>query len=61
MVNTEKDHILTNDANTHNLKHLSIKITKHKISVFTGVSGSRKTSLVFSTLAAETQRHINKT
>ncbi|MFT4185785.1 MAG: excinuclease ABC subunit UvrA [Micrococcaceae bacterium] len=57
----QNDFIVINDATTHNLKHVNLKIPKHKISVFTGVSGSGKSSLVFSTLAAESQRQITKT
>lgn len=60
-MNSNMDYISIKDATTHNLKHIDLKIPKHKISVFTGVSGSGKSSLVFSTLAAESQRQINKT
>ncbi|MEX3609470.1 excinuclease ABC subunit UvrA [Rothia sp. LK2588] len=48
-------------AHQNNLKHLSLKIPKHQLTVFTGVSGSGKSSLVFGTLAAESQRLINET
>ncbi|KSU22018.1 Excinuclease ABC subunit A-like protein of unknown function [Lactococcus lactis subsp. lactis] len=48
-------------AKTNNLKNISIKFPKHKITVVTGVSGSGKSSLVFETLAAESQRLLNET
>lgn len=43
-------------ASEHNLKHISVKIPRHKLVVFTGVSGSGKSSLAFGTLYAEAQR-----
>lgn len=61
MSSKDADYISLYDVSTHNLKHISLQIPKHKISVFTGVSGSGKSSLFFSTLAAESQRQINKT
>ncbi len=45
----------------NNLKNISVQIPKHKLTVFTGVSGSGKSSLVFATIAAESQRLINET
>ena len=48
-------------ARENNLKGVSLDIPKRKITVFTGVSGSGKSSLVFSTIAAESQRLINET
>lgn len=48
-------------ARENNLKNISLKIPKHKLSVFTGVSGSGKSSLVFDTIAAEAQRQLNET
>lgn len=45
----------------NNLKHVSLKIPKEKIVVFTGVSGSGKSSIVFDTIAAESQRQMNET
>lgn len=48
-------------ARQNNLKNISIKIPKHKVVVFTGVSGSGKSSLVFETIGAEAQRQINET
>jgi excinuclease UvrABC ATPase subunit len=48
-------------ARVNNLKDLSIEIPKCRLTVFTGVSGSGKSSLVFDTIAAESQRLINET
>lgn len=48
-------------ARENNLRDVSVKIPKRKITVFTGVSGSGKSSLVFDTLAAEAQRQLNET
>lgn len=48
-------------ARQNNLKNISLKIPKNKIVVFTGVSGSGKSSLVFETIGAEAQRQINET
>lgn len=48
-------------AHENNLKNVEIKIPKRKLTVFTGVSGSGKSSLVFDTIAAESQRLINET
>ncbi|WP_276482386.1 excinuclease ABC subunit UvrA [Paraflavitalea pollutisoli] len=48
-------------AREHNLKNLSLDLPKHQLIVFTGVSGSGKSSLVFDTIAAESQRHLNET
>jgi excinuclease UvrABC ATPase subunit len=48
-------------ARVNNLKDVSIEIPKRRLTVFTGVSGSGKTSLVFGTIAAESQRLINET
>src|SRR5574344_1460604 len=45
----------------NNLKNISIDIPKNKIVVFTGVSGSGKSSIVFDTIAAESQRQMNET
>ncbi|MET8332164.1 excinuclease ABC subunit UvrA [Streptosporangium canum] len=49
------------NARENNLKNVSLDIPKRKITVFTGVSGSGKSSLVFGTIAAESQRLINET
>jgi excinuclease UvrABC ATPase subunit len=48
-------------ARENNLKEVSVEIPKRRLTVFTGVSGSGKSSLVFSTIAAESQRMINET
>jgi excinuclease UvrABC ATPase subunit len=45
----------------NNLKGVSVEIPKRRLTVFTGVSGSGKSSLVFGTIAAESQRMINET
>src|SRR5947207_13964936 len=48
-------------ARENNLKNVSVEIPKRRLTVFTGVSGSGKSSLVFGTIAAESQRLINET
>ncbi len=48
-------------ARVNNLKDISVEIPKRRLTVFTGVSGSGKSSLVFGTIAAESQRLINET
>jgi len=48
-------------ARTHNLKEVSLEIPKHKLVVFTGVSGSGKSSLVFDTIYTEAQRQLIET
>jgi len=48
-------------ANQNNLKDISVDIPKHKLTVFTGRSGSGKSSLVFNTIAAESERLLNET
>ena len=55
------DLIRVQGARENNLKDVSIEIPKRRLTVFTGVSGSGKSSLVFSTIAAESQRLINET
>ena len=45
----------------NNLKNISLELPKNKIIVFTGVSGSGKSSIVFDTIAAESQRQMNET
>jgi excinuclease UvrABC ATPase subunit len=55
------DLIRVHGARENNLKDISIEIPKRRLTVFTGVSGSGKSSLVFSTIAAESQRLINET
>ncbi|MDQ3217028.1 MAG: hypothetical protein M3Q18_04095, partial [Actinomycetota bacterium] len=49
------DLIRVHDARVNNLKDVSIEIPKRRLTVFTGVSGSGKSSLVFGTIAAESQ------
>ena len=53
--------IRVHGARVNNLKEISIEIPKRRLTVFTGVSGSGKSSLVFDTIAAESQRLINET
>lgn len=53
--------ITLSNARQNNLKHISLAIPKNKIVVFTGVSGSGKSSLVFETIGAEAQRQFNET
>ncbi|MFH8929496.1 ATP-binding cassette domain-containing protein [Streptomyces pristinaespiralis] len=55
------DLIRVHGARENNLKDVSIEIPKRRLTVFTGVSGSGKSSLVFNTIAAESQRMINET
>src|SRR5712692_3278049 len=55
------DLIRVQGARVNNLKHLSVELPKRRLTVFTGVSGSGKSSLVFGTIAAESQRLINET
>ena len=55
------DQIRVQGARENNLKDVSIEIPKRRLTVFTGVSGSGKSSLVFGTIAAESQRLINET
>ncbi|GGN43435.1 excinuclease UvrABC ATPase subunit [Actinoplanes campanulatus] len=53
--------IRVHGARVNNLKDVRVEIPKHQLTVFTGVSGSGKSSLVFGTIAAESQRLINET
>ncbi len=55
------DLIRVHGARENNLKDVSIELPKRRLTVFTGVSGSGKSSLVFATIAAESQRMINET
>ena len=55
------DLIRVQGARENNLKDVSVELPKRRLTAFTGVSGSGKSSLVFSTIAAESQRMINET
>jgi len=55
------DLIRVHGARANNLKDISVEIPKRRLTVFTGISGSGKSSLVFGTIAAESQRMINET
>jgi excinuclease UvrABC ATPase subunit len=55
------DRIRVEGARENNLKDISLELPKRRLTVFTGVSGSGKSSLVFGTIAAESQRMINET
>lgn len=56
-----KDNIIVRNAHMHNLKNINLEIPKQKLVVFTGVSGSGKSSLVFDTLYTEAQRQLIET
>ena len=60
-VGDSHDLIRVHGARVNNLKDVSVVIPKRRLTVFTGVSGSGKSSLVFGTIAAESQRLINET
>ena len=57
----ERDYIVISGARENNLKNVSLRIPKHQITVFTGVSGSGKSSLVMDTIAAKSRRELNDT
>jgi len=55
------EEIVIRGLRQNNLKNVSLRIPKNKIVVFTGVSGSGKSSIVFDTVASESQRQMNET
>ncbi|MCR5131642.1 MAG: excinuclease ABC subunit UvrA [Prevotella sp.] len=57
----DRDFIVIRGARENNLKDISLRIPKHEITVFTGVSGSGKSSLVMDTIAAKSRRELNDT
>jgi excinuclease UvrABC ATPase subunit len=57
----ERNNIIIKNAHTHNLKNIDLEIPKHKLVVFTGVSGSGKSSLLFDTVFIEAQRQLIET
>ncbi len=57
----DRSNIIIKNAHTHNLKNIDIEIPKHKLVVFTGVSGSGKSSLLFDTVFVEAQRQLIET
>ena len=57
----EQKSVIVKNAHTNNLKNISIEIPKHELVVFTGISGSGKSSLVFDTLYTEAQRQLIET
>ena len=61
MFMNKQDNIIIRGARENNLKDVSLKIPKHQITVFTGVSGSGKSSLVLDTIAAKSRRELNDT
>src|SRR3954469_8958930 len=56
-----QEYIEIRGARENNLKNVSLRVPKHKITIFTGVSGSGKSSIVFDTIAAEARRQLNDT
>jgi len=56
-----QEYIRIRGARENNLKNVSLDIPKRKITIFTGVSGSGKSSIVFDTIGAEAQRQLNET
>lgn len=54
------DYIAITGVRENNLKHVSVRIPKWQITIFTGVSGSGKSSLVFDAIASEAQRLLNE-
>lgn len=60
-MNVSNDHIVLTGLRQNNLKDVSLRLPKEQLTVFTGVSGSGKSSIVFSTIAVESQRQLNET
>jgi excinuclease UvrABC ATPase subunit len=60
MSELNQEYIVISGARENNLKNVSLRIPKRKITIFTGVSGSGKSSIVFDTIAAESQRLLNE-
>lgn len=60
MSESKQEYIVISAARENNLKNVSLRIPKRKITIFTGVSGSGKSSIVFDTIAAESQRLLNE-
>src|SRR5579885_2676165 len=56
----DQEYIIIRGARENNLKDVSLRIPKRKITIFTGVSGSGKSSIVFDTIANEAQRLLNE-
>ena len=61
MERNDREWIIVENAHTNILKNVSINIPKHKIVVFSGVSGSGKSSLLFDTIYTEAQRQLIET
>lgn len=57
----EKNPIIIQNAHTNNLKNITVEIPRNKLVVFTGVSGSGKSSLLFDTIYTEAQRQLIET
>ena len=55
-----QEYIAIHGARENNLKNVSLRIPKRQITIFTGVSGSGKSSIVFDTIATEAQRLLNE-
>ncbi|WP_040949073.1 ATP-binding cassette domain-containing protein [Gorillibacterium massiliense] len=60
MSDSNQEYIVITGARENNLKNVSLRIPKRKITIFTGVSGSGKSSIVFDTIAAESTRLLNE-
>ncbi|RIX50225.1 excinuclease ABC subunit UvrA [Paenibacillus nanensis] len=60
MNESNQEYIVISGARENNLKNVSLRIPKRKITIFTGVSGSGKSSIVFDTIAAESTRLLNE-